>query len=325
MQEFKTPEAPGQSAQERLRRREKKALFARLAAARQAEPTVGDVAEATGVEADDVRRELAALRAEQARAAEAAQARRQEVRKAASLGMRRAAWAVASLGLVWLGIAGPNFGTVKPQEAASIAAWHEGQGQQQFRAGRYRAAEKQFQMAAALEPEAAGYRFELGSALLSQQKCAEALPQFQKAAQIMPDRPDYNLEMAEDYRLLKRYKDAAATYRAVINVDAASAPAYEGLGVCLNELDRTSEAEKVLRTAQRLSPENGDIANQLGFALAMQGRWPEAAAQFRQATALDPSREMFRKNLALAEETQKIGIDAMMRKYPDSPFQISAE
>ena len=140
-----------------------------------------------------------------------------------------------------------------------------------------------------------------------------------------PDRPDYALDLAETYRRMKRYGDAASAFRVVINLDSSSATAYEGLGFSLNELDRTAEAEKVLRAARRLSPENADIANQLGFALAIQERWADAAAQFRQAAALDPSRDTFRKNLTLAEEVQRIGIDAMMRKYPVSPWQLTAE
>ena len=331
MERFTQPELSDQAASARLKRGEKRALLARLedaarrAAARQLEPTVADIAEATGAAADDVRRELEALRAERVRAAEVARSRHQEVQKRASIGVRRAGWAALGLGIVWLGVARPNFGVVGLKDTAATAAWHERQGQQQSSAGRYRAAEGQFQMAAALEPGAASPRSELGEALLSQQKYAEALPQFQKAVQTMPDRADYALELAEDYRLMKRYGDAAAAYRTVINLDAGSAPAYEGLGVCLNMLDRSAEAEKVLRTAQRLSPENADIANQLGFALAIQERWAEAAAQFRQAAALDPSRDTFRKNLALAHETRRIGIDAMMRKYPTLPWQLTAE
>lgn len=303
MQTFEEPE-------ERLTEQEQRLLFERLGdaerrkAAAQSQPTVADIAEATGMTAEAVRDQLQSVRAEQGQVAEAARLRRERAGRAA----RRGLPLLAAIGLGWaLVLHPPSYHFPRGETATAAASRHVHQGDAEYTAGRFDDAEGEYLLAVQQEPGIATYRNDLGNALYSQKKYEQAAPQYQEAVRLMPGRPVYVQNVADTLLALKRYKEAVAAFKSALALDPASAADYKGLGAGLTGLGRNAEAEAAFRASLRLSPGDADTLDALGGAVGEQHRITEAAGYFRQAVALDPSSAQYRKNLDTAEKMLRAG------------------
>lgn len=92
---------------------------------------------------------------------------------------------------------------------------------------------------------------------------------------------------------------AVADYREALRISVPPPDLLLRLGAVLLRLGRAGEAEDTARAAVA-SGGGGPAFNQLGVSLALQQRFSEAAAAFRQAIALQPAAEKYRENLRMA-------------------------
>lgn len=291
-----------------LTEREQKILFQRWEdqqkqeAAEQSEPTVKDIAEAYGMPPEEVARQLAAVRSEEAMRADAARQRAANARRTVRGGIT----ALVLGGLGWVAVT--HLSAIHwSGMAASAAAKHDRQGARDLDAKNYADAEREETLAVQQQPNDAVYRVNLGNALFSQKKYAEALPQYQAAVRLKPGSAKYEQYVADTLLDLNRFPEAAAAYRSALALDPSSLDSETGLGESLAKQGQNADAETVYRAALRLSPNNTDVLDGLGAALGQQHRITEAAGYFRQAVTLAPGNAEYRSNLDLAEKKLREG------------------
>jgi tetratricopeptide (TPR) repeat protein len=115
-----------------------------------------------------------------------------------------------------------------------------------------------FRFARRDDPSSAEACYGLGSALLSQQKTAEARENFERATKLHASYPD------------------------------TLANAWNNLGLLAAGENRTDEAVRCFQEALRLRPENLIALNNLGNAYRLQKNWSEARSVFERALAVNP-------------------------------------
>jgi Flp pilus assembly protein TadD len=118
----------------------------------------------------------------------------------------------------------------------------------------------------------------------------------QKGAQ--PVSPGLRLLEAEARRKLGQNAEAAALYTSLLRTTEA-APAHHGLGLVYAGNQQLGPAVQHLQQAVRLRPTEVEFRNDLGYALMMTGRYPEALTQLATAVELDPDGSRSRNNLIL--------------------------
>lgn len=132
-------------------------------------------------------------------------------------------------------------------------------------------------------------------------------PPLPRGTEALSDAPDglqvgHRLMAAGEYELALRAYYRAAAARG-ISVDVLSAVGSANL-----RLGRLGQSEQMLRRALEQDQTFVPALNNLGVALAEQGRWPEAEHYFRAAFALDSGRsDDIRENLrrAIANSAQR--------------------
>jgi serine/threonine protein kinase/Flp pilus assembly protein TadD len=108
---------------------------------------------------------------------------------------------------------------------------------------------------------------------------------------------------------LRRYPEAEAAYRRVIELKPDYKDVHSLLGLVLSMQGRHAEAVAAAREAVRLRPDDFATQLELGVALARKadaetGDYGEAIACFRRAIALDPNQWQAHLNLGMALERQ---------------------
>lgn len=105
----------------------------------------------------------------------------------------------------------------------------------------------------------------LGGALQMQNK--DALPAFQKAAELMPNQADAHYNLGVALKSAGRYADATTSYRRALQIDPNYAEAHYNLGNALKQLGQLKEAEASFRHAVQLKPDFIDAQGNLIFCL----------------------------------------------------------
>jgi tetratricopeptide (TPR) repeat protein len=115
-----------------------------------------------------------------------------------------------------------------------------------------------------------------------------------------PGNPQANLRLG--YVLLDKGScDAAAPYlRAAIDAHLPSADPYLGIAGCEAEARRFAAAERTLREADRVEPDNPVVAANLGIVLSDSGRPADAVPYLQRALTLAPDLHQARFSLAIA-------------------------
>lgn len=96
------------------------------------------------------------------------------------------------------------------------------------------------------------------------------------------------------------YRDPISLWSHAARVNPAAWPAHNNLGFALATQGRTTDAIRCYETALRLNPDYVDAHNNLGNAFLALGRPQEAAAQFRAALAVKPRYAAAHNNLGVA-------------------------
>jgi tetratricopeptide (TPR) repeat protein len=166
--------------------------------------------------------------------------------------------------------------------------------------GRPEAALAHFQRALALAPGSADVEYAVGQALVDAKRYKEAIPHLQKALRtgVRVDLAGYDLA-----RALAGAGDRAGalqTLQAVRPENPNDAASYSILGQLAMQLESPSLAAAFFTEAVRASPRSSRPHQDLGLALAMMGRYPEAIARFEQGIAIDPRDPAAHLNLAVA-------------------------
>ena len=154
--------------------------------------------------------------------------------------------------------------------------------------------------AAALRPESAGSRINLGLALMDKRRFDDAIACYRKAIEIDP-----TLAMAHSnlgIALLDKGQTdlAIASFHKAIELDPNDALAYDGLGDAQAEMGELDLAIASYRKAIEIEPMFAMAHNSLGVALLRKGQIDQAIASYRTAIESDPGFALAHGNLGNA-------------------------
>lgn len=113
-------------------------------------------------------------------------------------------------------------------------------------------------------PHFTAARVNLGTALELSGELEAAATAYRAALAAQPPLPPAwqtiaQLNLAQVLQKMNRFREAAETFRLVVQRDSASAVAHFGLGQCARELGDTAAALAAFEQAAKLAPENEDI------------------------------------------------------------------
>ena len=189
------------------------------------------------------------------REAEALLARARELRPRDPAALHTIAEALRTQGRVEESIAGYEAVLeLDPEFAPSHAAL----GIARYRTQRYRAGLESMQRALELDPElpvAASLHLFMGRAWAELGDAEAAAEQYQRALRIEPRNPEALDHLAMTRFGQRRYEDALALYRTLLEIDPDSASTHSNVGAALYHLDRPQEALPSIERALALDPD----------------------------------------------------------------------
>ncbi len=97
-----------------------------------------------------------------------------------------------------------------------------------------------------------------------------------------------------------RYKEAIVEFKKVAALRPESAPAYNGLGVCYDNLREFEKAINSYEMALKLDTNLDYVHNNMGYSLLLQKRYTEAIDAFKKAIALNDRQHQYHNNLGRA-------------------------
>jgi Flp pilus assembly protein TadD len=199
--------------------------------------------------------------------------------------------------------------TVVERRPSAVA--HHILGEQLGLAGRVAEAEPQLRRAVELGDTRAG--FQLGALLFDSRRIDEAATQLEAfvATASVPHRLRWldppvqdvltaRVALAQIYDLQRRWSDAAAQARLVLQAAPNQPDALRFLGIALFGVQQWPDAVTVLRDYLAIRPRDAAMRVNLGVALVASGQLNDAIAEFRQAVAIDPSDANARRMLDMA-------------------------
>ena len=151
-----------------------------------------------------------------------------------------------------------------------------------------------------LEPDYAGALNNLGLALLEADRPRDAAESFREALRLQPGYPDSSHNLGEALFLDGQTEAAIAQYRELLRTAPDHAPAHNSLGFALLSMGSAGEALVPLRRAAELAPDNAEALNNLGYALISVGRADEALVPLQRAIEFDPDIAEVHHNAGLA-------------------------
>lgn len=129
----------------------------------------------------------------------------------------------------------------------------------------------------------------LGSALLEQDRDAEALKHYRRAAALNPADVESLANIGALCMAAGRLDDAETAFGAILETDPTHADALNSLGVILKSKGRLDAAEALYQRAIAAHPDYPPAYNNLGNLLYKRGDYASAEDTYRQAIRLDPN------------------------------------
>jgi len=126
---------------------------------------------------------------------------------------------------------------------------------------------------------------------------ARAVELIGRAAALRPGVASFQSNLAEAYRSLKQYEQAAACCRKALDLQPDYPEAVNNLGLVLHDMGLVEEAVARFDAALALRPGVATVQNNRGTSLLALGRSDEALEAFREVLRLDPSLALARANL----------------------------
>jgi tetratricopeptide (TPR) repeat protein len=139
-----------------------------------------------------------------------------------------------------------------------------------------------------VRPDVAEACYNLGNALLTLKRPAEALDSFNRALQINPSDAQCQFETGNALNDLKRTDEAILRYDEAIRLDPRYAEAHNNRGIALKDAGRFEEAVTSYDTAIALRPRYAEAHSNRGNALKELARFEEALACHDRAISLKP-------------------------------------
>ena len=180
---------------------------------------------------------------------------------------------------------------------------------------------------AGIEPKA----YLLG--LLNHGYLEDALPGLE-AMFAMVDDPDIAYNYGVALSELGKVEESLAPLKKCLAIDPSFDNAAIALGVSYSKLRRFEEAEEILKTANKIKPDNALIKQNLAGTLARSGKLTEALPIYRQAVSLAPGNGAALMGLAQClnsiddpdhqKESLKV-YKQVVQKFPDAPFAEAAK
>lgn len=103
----------------------------------------------------------------------------------------------------------------------------------------------------------------------------------------------------------KAFTKAVAAYKKLIDQDSKNDAAFYNLGRAYSKLNEDEDAEKALRQAVRLKPDDTEYQTELGDILIKLAQYPEAVGALKKAIELDPDNLVAQDLLEDAEAGRK--------------------
>jgi serine/threonine-protein kinase len=154
-------------------------------------------------------------------------------------------------------------------------------------------------------PDDAAAHFNLGFALLCQEKFDGAIAEFGTAIQLKRNDAAAHDNLGIALAKQGRRDEAIAEFRIAIRLEPDFADAHYNLGVFLCDVKRDyTGAEAEFRAAIRLGPDKAAAHYCLGNALEKQGKRDEAITEYRAAIRLEPNHPQAHNNLGTALEAR---------------------
>jgi Flp pilus assembly protein TadD len=116
--------------------------------------------------------------------------------------------------------------------------------------------------------------------------------------------PQARLTRAEALRRIDRDKEAAAIYAQLVG-SCLDGRAHHGLGLLSAKAGDTAASLSHLKIARQALPTDASVRNDLGYALLLDGQWPEAQFEFLTVLDLSPKDPKASHNLVLLTFLQK--------------------
>jgi tetratricopeptide (TPR) repeat protein len=120
-------------------------------------------------------------------------------------------------------------------------------------------------------------------------RAEEAMAQFEKAAALKPDFAAARANLGGALAKLGRLDEALVQLRQALASDARYAPAHYNLGLVLSQRGDEQGAIREWRSALSLDPKYAEAHVSLGDALDAQGQTAEALAHWRDGLGLEPN------------------------------------
>ncbi|HZR23542.1 MAG TPA: tetratricopeptide repeat protein [Vicinamibacterales bacterium] len=164
-----------------------------------------------------------------------------------------------------------------------------------------------YERALQLQPDFAAAHYNLANLLLDEGQPEAAAEHFEKAASEEPAAADVHNNLGIAFAAAGRTADAIREFETALTLDPQSplakrnlAGLHYDLGGTELEASRFADAEREFRATLRIDPTMVEAHNNLGIALASQGKLADAIVEFRQALAIKPDFADAQKNLAMA-------------------------
>ncbi len=148
--------------------------------------------------------------------------------------------------------------------------------------------------------------YQLGNALLGQEKVDEGIVALQKSISLDPNANLAYIRLGDALEWKNRSEEAISAYRQSIKVAPSYPLAYERLGQIYSKQKRWEDAVLVYREGLEYFPNEVDSLKGLGNALVELQQWEEALAAYETVLLLDPEDEESRQIRERIIQRQKV-------------------
>ncbi len=195
--------------------------------------------------------------------------------------------------------------------------------------GRHSEALQRIVDAIAVKPLEPMFHVSAGAVAVAGGNAMAALGYYKRALELDPENADACNNLGVALRTIGRFAEAEVALRQAIRLRPGSAGAHINLGVVLRSLGRADEALAAFRKAVEIDPTLAAAHNNLGNALKSQRRYDEALASLDRAVELEPAYAdaHFNRALVLAArgdpEAAEAGFSAALNVRRDPRFLLA--
>lgn len=151
-----------------------------------------------------------------------------------------------------------------------------------------------------LKPAEALYWNNLATCYVAAHRNAEAVEVARKAVIQEPGYVAAWARLGDAYAELKEYNKALEAYDRAITLGESDIAIKKRMAVCLINVDRNVEAERLLIALREVAPNDADVLGNLGNVFVMRQNYPDAVSVLAESVELDSSRPHVTFNYARA-------------------------